>query len=262
MPHLSVHARSPVLILAALTIREGVRHRLFWVVLGMVLVGLSLAGFAGALVITEAGLLRSALLGAFLRLSAAVLTALYLLHSQFREEHDKGLELLFSLPLTRTAYLWGKLAGYAVLVLWMVGLFSAVLIFFAQPVQVALWGGSLLLELWIVMLFSFLVQLTIRSFPAAFLIVLLFYLLSRTLAGLQGVGQGALMPQGLSWLVVNGILNVIAFLLPSLDRFTRSEWLAYGTGTGEDLLFVLAQGGSYLLLLAGAALIDLHRKIL
>ncbi|MBF0462287.1 MAG: ABC transporter permease [Magnetococcales bacterium] len=247
--------------LTALTVREGIRQRLAWVMLGMVLVGLCLAGFAGSLAITEAEQVRSTLLGAFLRLSAALLTALSVLHSQNQEYQDKRAEWLFSLPLPRTVYLFGKLAGYAILIGIMAVLLASVLPFFAPPAQVALWAGSLFWELWIVAAFSLLVQWTIRSLPAAFLLVLLFYLLSRTLAGMQSVGHGAILPQeGLPWLAAQAVLEVISFLLPRLDRFTQSEWLAYGSGNWADLLFVLAQGGSYLILLAGVSLWDLSRK--
>ncbi|MEO5363109.1 MAG: ABC transporter permease [Magnetococcus sp. DMHC-8] len=263
MHHSVPQPQSPVWTLAALTVLEGARHRLFWILPGLVLVGLSLAGFAGSLALTEAGPLRGALLGAFLRLTGVILTAVYVLHSQSREYQDKGLELIFALPLTRTAYLLGKLAGYAVLVSCMVTVFAGVLLFFADPMPVVVWGVSLLMELWLVVAFSLLVQWTIHALPAAFLLVLLFYLLARILADLQWVGQGVLMPQGgLYWQAVNTTLAAIAWVLPSLDRFTRSEWLAYGSGGWDDLLFVLAQGSGYLLLLTGASLVDLYRKSL
>lgn len=249
--------------LATLTLLEGARQRLFIILLGIVLAALSLASFAGSLAVTEAGEVRSTLLGAFLRLAAALLTALYVLHSQFRAYHDKGLELLFSLPLTRTVYLFGKLAGYALLIVIMVGLFSGVLLCFAPPLAVALWGVSLFFELWIVAAFSFLVQLTLRSFPAACLVVLFFYLLARTVASLQLVGQGAIMPHNSLYLsITNALLNAIAFLLPDFDRFTQSEWLAYSSGNWGDLLFIAGQGTIYLIFLAGISLIDLYRKSL
>lgn len=249
--------------LATLTLLEGARQRLFIVLLGILLVAFSLAGFVGSLAVTEVREVRSVFLGAFLRLAAALLTTLYVLHSQFRAYHDKGLELLFSLPLTRTVYLLGKLAGYALLIVIMVGVFSGSLLFFAPPLQVALWGVSLFFELWIVAAFSFLVQLTLRSFPAAFLVVLFFYLLARTVASLQLVGQGAIMPQNSPFLLTaNALLHAIAFLLPSFDRFTQSEWLAYSSGNWHDLLFIAGQGSIYLILLAGVALIDLYRKSL
>ena len=51
-------------------------------------------------------------------------------------------------------------------------------------------------------------------------------------------------------------------MLPDLYRFTRSEWLVYHVGTPSDLLPVLGQSAVYLVLICGAALFDLYRKIL
>lgn len=252
---------TPFLTFATLTVLEGMRQRLLLLLGGVLLVGLFLAGFAGELAVTEVAQIRSSLLGAFLRLAAVLLAALYVLQSQAREQDDKGLELVFSLPVPRSLYFFGKLAGYMLLVLVMVCLFCGALLFFAAPAQVALWGGSLFLELWIVVTFGFLVQLTLRKIPAAFLTILFFYFLSRTMASLQLVGQGALMPQDSLYLqTINTLLNAIAFLLPSLDRFTQSAWLAYGQGGWEDFLLVSVQSIVYFVWLCGAVLIDLYRK--
>ena len=255
------YPRSPFWTLASLTVLEGVRQR-FWLALGgVLLVGLLLAGFASFLAVTEARQIFSALLGAFLRLAAVLLIGLHVLSSQTRSHQDKVLELLFSLPVSRGVCFFGTLAGYALLVFFVVLLFCGTLLFFVPFAQVILWGGSLFLELLIVAVFSFLAQLTVRQVPAAFLVVLFFYLLSRTMTSLQWVGQGAIMPHDSVHLpVINAMLNAMAFILPGLDRFTQSEWLAYGQGGWEDFLFVIVQGVSYLVLLCGAVLIDLYRK--
>lgn len=251
----------PFLALATFTVLEGVRRRLWLPSLGILLVGISLAGFMGSLAITEAQQIRSGLLGAFLRLAAVLLASLYVLHSQAQEYQNKGLALLFSLPISRSVYFFGKLAGYFLLALAMVWFFSFALLFFSTPASVAFWGGALFLELCIVVAFSFLVQLTVRQVPTAFLIVLFFYLLSRTIASLQLVGQGAIMPQdSLSLVVINAVLHVMAFILPSLDRFAPSEWLMYGSASWHDLWLVIVQGVGYLIFLCGVVLVDLHRK--
>ena len=57
-------------------------------------------------------------------------------------------------------------------------------------------------------------------------------------------------------------LEVIAFLLPDLDRFARSDWLIAGTAGLDDLWHAAAQTAVYLLLIAGASLFDLQRKVL
>lgn len=252
---------SPCITLALLTLREGVRQRFLWVLVGVLLLGIFLASFARSLAVTEAQEIFNALLAGFLRLMAVLVTILYVLNSQARESQDQGMALLFSLPMARSSYFFGKLAGYALLVLCLVGLFSLPFLLFGSLAQGSLWGSSLFLELLIVVVFSFLVQGTIRPVPVAFVTVLLFYLLSRIMASLLLIGHGAILPQDSSYrIVLNTLLQTIAYLLPRLDRFTQSEWVVYDQGGWSDLYFVLMQSIGYLCMLCGAALFDLYRK--
>ena len=61
---------------------------------------------------------------------------------------------------------------------------------------------------------------------------------------------------------MRAFVDALAFVLPDLDRFTRSEWLIHGTGTSTDLGFAVTQTFVYVLLLWAAALFDLYRKSL
>ena len=251
----------PCITLALLTLREGVRQRFLWVSVGVLLLGILLASFARLLAVTEAQEIFNALLAGFLRLMAVLITILYVLNSQAREYQDQGMALLFSLPMARSCYFFGKLAGYVLLTSCMVGLFSLPFLLFGSVAQGSLWGVSLFLELLIVILFSFLVQGTIKTVPAAFVTALLFYLLSRVMASLLVAGHGAILPQDNGYLIfLNTLLQTIAYLLPRLDRFTQVEWVVYGQGGWSDLYFILMQSVGYLCMLCGAVLFDLYRK--
>ena len=63
---------SPCITLALLTLREGVRQRFLWVLVGMLLLGIFLASFARSLAVTEAQEIFNALLAGFLRLMAVL----------------------------------------------------------------------------------------------------------------------------------------------------------------------------------------------
>ena len=67
------------------------------------------------------------------------------------------------------------------------------------------------------------------------------------------------VPSELSSQVIIAVIDGLAYLLPSLSRFTSAEWLLHGTSwsvLGEIALQTLI----YVALLAGATLFDLHRK--
>jgi hypothetical protein len=133
---------------------------------------------------------------------------------------------------------------------------------YAPAGQAALWATSLGCELLIVVAFSLLCLFTFHQVTVAVSVVLGFYVLSRSMAAIQLVGSSGPFADsgGLSQRVMTTVIDAIAYVLPSLDRFTSSEWLAYHTGQWQDLLRVAGQTGVYLVLLAGAGLFDLYRK--
>ena len=251
----------PFFTIATYTALEGVKTRLLWLVVGTALAGVMLASFAGTLSVTETVEIQRGILSAFLRFSGVLIICLFVLNSQVREFNDKGLELVLALPVTRTVFFFGKLAGYALTALPITLIFLATLAFYARIDQTLLWGVSLFFEQLIIIGLSLLCLFTFSQVPAAFSMVLAIYLLGRTLSSLQLVGHGPIMPHYTTQMVfMNAMIDAIAYILPSLDRFTRSDWLMYNSGGWADLAYVMGQGFIYLLLLSAVALIDLHRK--
>lgn len=247
--------------IAAITVKEGWKTRLLPLLFALLVLGVLLASFAGTLAVTEADQIRCAILGSYLRLVGVLVICLFVLSAQVREFNDKGMELILSLPIPRSSYYFGKLFGFAAIGLFIAGVFSATMLFYAAVDQVAIWGVSLFIEFLLIIALSLFSLLTFSQVPAAFTTVLAIYLLSRSINTLILVGQGPIMPQNalLNWFI-NQALGVIAYLLPGLDRFTEVSWLVYGGGGSAQLGFVLGQGAIYMLFLAAASLIDLYRK--
>ena len=91
--------------------------------------------------------------------------------------------------------------------------------------------------------------------------VMAFYVLARAISAFRLIAESPLLPQdSFAQEVIGWFMEALAFVLPSLDRFTRSEWLMYGEAGWADLGPVLAQSAIYLALLASAALFDLYRR--
>lgn len=246
---------------AADTVREALRGRLPWLLLVLALGGAVLAGFIGALALTDTRATQAALLAALLRVAGAVIVAVFTVASIVREAHDKQAEMLLALPAGRAGWLLGRLAGFAllaVLVALPAGLLAA---WFAAPAQAALWTLGLLCELWIVATFAAFcaLGLTPESGQAAapLCATLAFYVLARVAGILQALAHDA----GASGqrLVSLGA-DAVAFLLPRLDTFARAEWLLYGSGGAADAAAMLGQTAVYLALLAAASLVDLQRR--
>lgn len=246
--------------IAYYTLLEALRNRLMWLVLLVALIGIGISGFLNEVALTESRQTQAAFLAAFLRFSAVFLMATFVVTSMVREFNDKALELVLALPLPRTGYLLGKLAGFAALTTVPALLFGLLTLFFAPIQQALLWTASLFLELWLVAAFSLLCVLTFQQIMVALSAVMGFYLLARSIAALQLIGETAGSQATLSQQVINVVIDAIAAVLPHLDRFTQTEWLVYHNGSWSMLSGLLMQSAVYLTLLTGAALFDLYRK--
>lgn len=242
-------------VVAADTVREALRGRLPWLLAGLVLAGLGLSGFVGALALTDTRATQAALLAALVRCACAGIVAVFTVASVTREAHDKQAEMLLALPAGRGAWLLGRLAGFALLA-GLVALPAALLAaWHAAPGQAALWTLGVLGELWIVAAFATFCALGLHHAAPALCATLGFYLLARVAGILQALAHDAAGAR-----IVAPVADAIAFLLPRLDTFARAEWLLYGTGNATDAAALLGQTAIYVALLAAASLVDLQRR--
>jgi ABC-type transport system involved in multi-copper enzyme maturation permease subunit len=252
---------SKINVIAKYTALEALRTRLLWVVFFVVIASIGLAEFISQVAITESQQIQSAIVGAILRMVAVLILSLFVITSMVREFNDKGFELVLSLPIPRAGYYFGKFLGYSLVALLIALLFSFPLLIYVPSDQVAMWGLSLFLELLIIAALSLLCLFTFNHVTIAFICVLAFYLLSRSIGAIQLIGHGPLAEtHKLSQQVINFIVDTIAYILPALNRFTSTEWLVYHSATMTDLFVVLGQSMIYLLVLSAAALFDLYRK--
>jgi hypothetical protein len=249
--------------IAGVVALEAVRGRVPWLVAAVLLAGVGVAEFTSHVAITESREVARGLLGAWLRLCAVFVVALFVVTSMVRDLHDKGTELVLALALPRAVYLVGRLGGYAAVALAIALACTLLIAFFVPSAQAALWGATLACEVLIVAALSVLCLLTLSHVTLGMSAVMAFYLLSRAMDAIVLIGASTLAgaPSG-AQRIMAGILDGIAFVLPDLDRFARSEWLIHGNAELADLGAALLQTLIYLLLLAGAALFDLQRKVL
>ena len=189
------------------------------------------------------------------------MVALFVITSMVREFDDKVLELVLALPVPRAHYYFGKLLGFSLLAALTAVVFGLVLLIYVPADQVLLWVISLTCELLIVTALSLLCLFTFAQVTLALSAVMAFYLLARSIDAFRLMAEYPVAAADtLSHRVIQWVIEGLAFLLPSFERFTSSAWLVYHSGAWADLLPIAAQTLIYLTLLAGAALFDLYRK--
>lgn len=242
---------------------EAVRGRVPWLMLAVLLAGVALSQFAAQVAITESREIAHGLLGAWLRVATVFVVALFVITSMVRDFSDKSMELVLALALPRAVYLGGRLSGYAVVAAGCALACTAAVALFVPPLQAAAWGATLALELLIVATLALLCLLTLNQVTLGMSAVIAFYLLARAIDALRLIGSNPLSggDRGLHG-VITAVLDGVAFVLPDLSLFARSEWLIHANASAAEVAAAAGQAAVYLLLLAGAALFDLQRKVL
>ena len=252
--------KKSILTIARFTFHEAVKNRLFVLTLAGLLCVLGLTEFVGELAITEANSIRAILLGSGMRLFAVTTVALFVITSMVREFNDKGFELIASLPFPRSCYYFGKFLGFFLLSLVIAVATSLLLLIYSPASAVSLWLISLICELAIIISLSLLCLLTFSNVTVAFMVVISFYVLARSIYAIQLISNSPILEfYTYSQQFMRMVTDAMAFLLPGLHDFTRSDWLVYGADM-NDIKIVIIQTFIYLSLLSAAGLFDLYRK--
>ncbi len=224
---------------------------------------LTLSFFVGEITITETQQTQAAITAAFLRIAIIFFLSLFTINSILRDINDRMLLLYFSLPISRPVFVLGKFIGFACLATLFCLMASALLSLYSNNFELAfLWGFSLLMESWLIIAFSLLCSFSLGQVTTAFAAVMGIYLLSRSITAIILMAHNPLKvySDSVSQQFIQGFISVLDYLLPRLDRFTRTDWLMYGTVSTEEINFILQQTIVYLCLLLAAAFLDFYRK--
>ena len=250
-----------VLTLARFVVLEARRTGLPLLVVCALGIGIGLAGFLSQLALTESAMLQAGVLAAFFRVTAVFLAAAFVITSMVRESNDKGIEILLSLPISRTTYYLGKLAGFAICGAVLAGVFSLAMLLWSPPLSVAVWFTSLALEVLLIAVVSLFFVVTLGDVVPALAATAGMYLLSRVIAAIQSISDSPLVSdQNSLQKVARSGVDLVALLLPPLDRATQTVWLLYGPPSPGEFLQIAGTLLVYCALVTAAGLFDFHRR--
>ena len=252
----------PAAILARSVLLEARRGGLPWLAIAAVALGIGLAAFVSQVALTESLALQTAVIAALLRACAVFLVAAQVTSSTLREIQDKGLELMLSLPLSRSTQYLARLAGFIACGAAIALAFALPLLLWARPAAVALWGASLACETALVAAAALFFAMTLGQFVPAIAATAGLYLLARSIGAIQAIAGGPLAESSFASRAAQHAVDAVALLLPRLEDLTRTAWLLYETPTAAA--YAMALGGAllYTALLAAAGLFDFHRRSL
>jgi hypothetical protein len=250
-----------IVTLTRYTLLEAVRTRLPWLFAIVLVLILGAAYFTQQLAITESVRMQIGFTAGATRLAAVFVLSLHILTSMVREFNEKGLELTLSFALPRSHYVLGRLSGYLLIALLMAAAATLPQLALAPPSAALSWGLSLALELAIMGALSLFCIMTLTQVMPAASFVIGFYLLARSvtairlMTGTPFIGDDTWPHQIVTWLV-----EVLALVVPALDRYTQTTWLVDNAATWPVLVANAAQTSVYVTLLVAASMFDFYRR--
>ena len=243
------------------TFTEAVNVNLFLILFISLICIFGLTEFMGELAVTETRQIQGSILALLLRLFSVFLIVIYVLTSMSREFNDKTFEFILALPVPRYVYYFGKWFGYLIIAVIIALLTILPLLIYIDIHQVVIWYFSLVCELIIVLTFCLLCVFTFSHITTSFFIVTGFYMLARSMNAIELISNSPILySNSKSQEFIRMVIDIIAYLLPQLDQFTRTEWLVYNASGIQDISPVIIQTVIYSGILICAALFDLYRK--
>jgi hypothetical protein len=176
---------------------------------------------------------------------------------------NREVEFILSKPISRHSLILAYLFGF-VLVALLIILPLAILLFFmkANAVGLIYWSASLFFEALILITFSLLAALILRSAVFAVLASLGFYVLSRMMGFfvLTVKIPESSVDFASTDRILYSVLKIISVAFPRLDLYSKSDWLIYGVSNFSDFYIVLGQSLIYIPLMIFMAFYDFNRK--
>jgi ABC-type Na+ efflux pump permease subunit len=250
----------PLATLVRLVLLEARRGALPWLAAAALALSLGLAVFLSQVALTESQALQAAIVAAVLRACAVFLVAAHVCTSVLREINDKGLELMLTLPISRSAQYLGRWLGFAACGIVVAAAFALPLLAWAPPGTVALWALSLALETALVAGAALFFAMSLGQLLAAMAAAAAFYLLARAMAGIQAIAAGPHRDESALGALARWAVDGVALLFPRLDSVTRTDWLLYGPPPTAAYVAAMAGLVLYAALLIAAGLFDFHRR--
>lgn len=247
--------------IAYYTLREAMRNRILWIAAVFSLMGIGLAGFIGDVAVIENDTVEVILLASAYRYCAVLALMVLVISTLVREFNDKCLELYLSMTISRLIYYVGKMLGFFMAGVLLSAVFGVALLLHAEVVPVLFWAISLACELAIVASVAvFCVMSFNQQIPASFAVALVFYLMCRTTDAIVLISQSEVVIHTTGANFMREVIEKLVYVLPSLGRFTQTEWVAYGGDVASALPPIFAQTVIYVLLVGAATMFDFSRK--
>lgn len=240
-----------------------VRDRLYVGIFIILLAALGVSSIVGGTALVEQSEATMVYIAGSSRMIFIIGMILFVCFYVRRSFENREVEFVLSKPIARHNFILAYLLGF-ILVALLIIIPLVILLFFinANPLGLFYWGLSLLLESIIIIAFSLLAALILKSAVSAVMASLGFYVISRMMGFFVLTIK---IPEQISDVAtydrfLKAVLKVISIVFPRLDLYGKSEWLIYGVINYSDIFIILGQSLIYIPLMIFMAFYDFNRK--
>ena len=218
--------------------------------------------FIASISLTESMENQRIFLAASLNVFILLLSTFYLVAGIHREAQDKAQEFILANPIRRYQYFFSKLLMSSILAGCLI-IPSSMLMWWVSSFEMAVyWALGLYFEVQLVLLVAVIFALNFSHIAMSLLATMSFWLLSRVMPFIQGLGDSLFVENASSWQKISHyFMDFIALVLPKMDVFLQSKWLLDG-GELPAISSMLSEFLLYLILLISVGLYDFYRKVI
>ncbi len=238
-----------------------------WLFLGLILiVGMAygLSVFTGSTALVEQSQMSIAYFAGSSRIVLLVGLIVFVCFHVRRLFDNREIESMLSKPISRGSFVVAYWLGFVILALAAIipVLIIMLAIYTPDPVGLAYWASSLVLEISLVLAFALVAALILNSAVSAVMASFAFYFVSRLMGFFSAALEQptSLLTNGNTGEFLGVILKCISAIIPRLDLYAKSNWLIYGVGDQSDLWVFQAQSLVFIALLLSMAVFDFKRK--
>ncbi|MCE3233715.1 MAG: hypothetical protein K0R98_1972 [Rickettsiaceae bacterium] len=238
-----------------------------WLFIGLctiILMAYGFSVFVGTTALVEQSQMAMAYFAGSSRIILVIGMIVFVCFHVRRAFDNREVESILSKPISRTQFVVAYWLGFSLLAILVS--FPAILILqlLNKPDFIGLlyWASSLILEISIIVAFTLLASLIMKSAVSSVMASFAFYLVSRLMGFFVAAMDSptSLMGNGLINKILQFILEIISTVIPRLDLFAKSEWLIYGVTKQNDLWIFPAQSLVFILFMLSICVFDFKRK--
>ena len=176
---------------------------------------------------------------------------------------NREVEFILSKSISRHKFILACLVGFFLVALLIILPLTLLLFLLkANIIGLAYWSLSLVFESLMIITFSLLAALILKSAVSAVLASLGFYILSRMMGFF--VFTISIPKSGSDFSSANQVLHIVlkamSVIFPRLDLYSKSDWLIYGISNWTDTYIIIWQFVIYVPLMIFMAFYDFNRK--